>query len=99
MSTNDYTLSLSPARTAGAPRRPPIIELDAEHYQLIDDLKLRFPYGAPSLIQCTELSLEGDIRFGKNVVLEGGVKLVNPDPSTPLEIPDGARVNGMGIIG
>ena len=91
----DYTIQLSPRRTAEPPRRPPLVDLDEQHYKFIDDLKLRFPHGAPSLMECTRFRLEGDIRFGRDVVLSGAVNLVNTDPTVPLHVPDGARVNGV----
>lgn len=93
----DYTLRLSPNRVVGPPRRPPLVELDERFYQYIGDLKQRFPYGAPSLIGCTELRLEGDVHFGRNVVLRGAVTLTNADSGAPLQVPDGARVEGAGV--
>ena len=67
------------------------IDLGKEHYGRIDEFMKRFPDGAPSLRDCRSLRLSGDIRFGKNVVLRGGVELTNREPE-PLEIDDGTRL-------
>ena len=77
-------LVMAPVRTT-----PPLIFLDERYYQLIDDMRERFPYGAPSLIECTELRVEGNIYFGRNVTLRGKVHIVN-DSQTPLWIEDDA---------
>jgi UTP--glucose-1-phosphate uridylyltransferase len=37
----------------------------------------RFPQGTPSLVQCTRLRLEGDIRFEGGVTIIGDVRLTN----------------------
>lgn len=91
--TPDYRLRLSPARHTFPPRRPPLVSLDERYYTLIADMQERFPYGPPSMIQCTELRVEGDVYFGKEVVLEGAVTIVN-DGDAPLCIPDGSRITG-----
>jgi len=79
--TSDYRLELTTDK-------PPLIILDERYYKLIDDLRQRFPHGAPSLRQCTALHVQGDIRFGKNVMLAGDVKLSNRHEE-PLRIADG----------
>jgi UTP--glucose-1-phosphate uridylyltransferase len=89
----DFAIQLSPQRHAGPPRRPPLVELDARNYQLISDMQLRFPYGAPSLLNCTRLTIDGDIRFGRNVVLEGDV-LLSSNGAGPVHIGDGECIIG-----
>jgi UTP--glucose-1-phosphate uridylyltransferase len=71
--TSDYRLLLDPLRS-----RRPVVSLDGRFYESIVDLEARFPYGAPSLLHCQRFTVEGDICFGKNVVLEGDVRLINP---------------------
>lgn len=93
--TPDFGLRLAPARQTYPPRRPPLIYLDDRYYGMIADLQQRFPHGAPSLLQCTALRVEGDIFFGKGVVVEGDVRLTNQG-SDPMTIPDGAVFNGSG---
>lgn len=83
--TDEYTLE----RTVNT---PPLIELDERYYKLIDDMRIRFPHGAPSLRHCTKLSVRGDVRFGKDVSLAGAVELVNRQEE-PLVIADGSRVD------
>jgi hypothetical protein len=71
--TSDYRIILNPERTL--PR--PIVTLDSRYYKLIKNLESRLPEGVPSLLNCRSLSIEGDIKFGKNVIFEGDVQLVN----------------------
>ncbi len=54
------------------------IDLDSDYYKLIDDFNARFPDGAPSLMACESLEVKGDVRFGGDVVMEGRVKVENP---------------------
>ncbi len=53
------------------------IKLDNRYYKMIDQLIARFPEGAPSLVDCKSLEIEGDVRFEGNVVIKGKVKIVN----------------------
>ncbi len=87
--TGDYQVMANPARTL--PRA--FIDLDPEHYQLVDDLEVRFPFGPPSLVQCERLVIRGDFRFGRDVRLKGKVELVN-DSDRQQTIPDGAVIAG-----
>ncbi len=80
-----------------APERPatwgaPVVKLDDAYFGLIADLRSRFPHGAPSLLRARSLTVEGDVRFGRDVVVEGDVT-VRAD-ADPLHIPDGARLQG-----
>ena len=81
--TEDFRIMLSPERVQG----PPIINLDPSHYKLIDEMEARFPNGTPSLIECDSLTVDGDIVFGKEVVLRGNVTLRN-ETSLPRIIKD-----------
>jgi UTP--glucose-1-phosphate uridylyltransferase len=80
----DYHLELSPVLA-----QPPQVHLDDRYYQMINDLLERFPHGAPSLVGCQELKVEGDVRFGKAVVVRGKVKLTNASDS-PIYVADGS---------
>lgn len=53
------------------------IDLDPKFYAKIDQLKARFPDGAPSLSDCEELIIIGDVRFESNVTIQGSVKIEN----------------------
>ncbi len=90
---DECQLRLAPARNTYPLHRPPLVELDERYYAMIDDLRLRFPYGAPSLIGCTKLKVEGDIYFGSDVVIQGDVHLINRGPE-PMHIDDGAVLSG-----
>jgi UTP--glucose-1-phosphate uridylyltransferase len=63
---------------------PPVLELDAEHYKLVDALEQRFPAGPPSLRECSRLVVRGDVTFGAGVVVRGDAEVAGP-----RRIPDG----------
>lgn len=69
--------------------RPPAITLAGKWYKRLDDFTARFPGGAPSLLKCDALLIEGDIRFGEGVRLEGDVHLRNAGPEQVV-VADGA---------
>lgn len=71
----------------------PSVKLDPKYYKKIDDFGDRFPEGAPSLIGCTSLTVEGDVRFEAGVKLSGEVKLVNA-PGRQVVIPAGTELSG-----
>ncbi len=85
--TDDFHVLPNPARTLP----DLVVELDDRYYKLVDQLAERFPHGAPSLINCTRLSIQGDVKFGKDVVCHGEVKLKNKD-NTQMVIPDGTTL-------
>lgn len=69
------------------------VELDGRFFRNISDLDDRFPYGVPSLVQSKSLVIEGDFYFGRNVVCQGDVWLIN-ETGEPVTIPDGALLTG-----
>ena len=71
--TEDFRIVLNPERKLP----PPVIFLDSQYYKMYYDLDARFPAGAPSLIDCQKLEVEGDVLFGENVTLIGDVKVIN----------------------
>jgi UTP--glucose-1-phosphate uridylyltransferase len=80
------------ARVELAPERngtPPVVDLDDDHYKLLRDFDARFPEGAPSLVACERLSVEGDVTFGAGVVVRGTVTV-----SGPRRVEDGAVLEG-----
>jgi UTP--glucose-1-phosphate uridylyltransferase len=81
---DDRRVELAPVR-----EDPPVIDLDSDYYKLIGDFEARFPAGAPSLVECERLTVEGDVRFGRDVVVRGAVSV-----SGPAEIADGANLDG-----
>jgi UTP--glucose-1-phosphate uridylyltransferase len=68
-----------------------VLSLDQPHYRLIDDLESHFPHGAPSLVDCERLSVVGDFRFGRNVVIRGDVELVNQS-AAPVTVENGVII-------
>ena len=83
-----FHLTMHPVRATPEFGGAPLIFLDERYYQLIDDMRSRFPHGAPSLVGCTELRVEGNVYFGRNVTVKGKVHIVN-DSHAPLWIEDG----------
>lgn len=71
---------------------PPDIRLDARYYKNIADFEARFPQGAPSLLHCDSLRIDGDICFGRRIRVEGHVHLRNPTDRA-ARIPDDSRLH------
>ena len=74
--------TLEPARD-----RLPVVDLDPDHFKLVPDFEARFPAGAPSLVDCRRLVVEGDVTFGRDVVVRGEVTVTE-------DVPDGAVLEG-----
>lgn len=68
---------------------PPVVSLSREHFRLLRDFDERFPAGPPSLVRCTSLTVEGDVKFGANVTIEGDVTITGP-----RVLADGTELNG-----
>jgi UTP--glucose-1-phosphate uridylyltransferase len=67
----------------------PVVALDSAHFKLLRDFDARFPDGPPSLAQCDRLVVEGDVVFGRDVVVRGAVE-VRQDGDGQRRIEDGA---------
>jgi UTP--glucose-1-phosphate uridylyltransferase len=87
--TDDCRVEPSPELSGGLP----LVELDPDHYKLLRDFDARFPAGPPSLVQAQRLAVEGDVRFGRDVVVRGEVT-VRQEGSDQLVIEDGAVLEG-----
>ena len=72
-----YALDEDYRLRADAASRVTLIQLDPRYYRRIDDFEARFPEGAPSLRQCDQLAVQGDVCFGAGVVCKGIVRIVN----------------------
>ena len=70
---------------------PTLVDLDPIFLGTVKQLRERFPYGPPSLLECSSLSVRGDVCFGRNVSCQGAVN-ISTDHS--LVIPDGSRLSG-----
>jgi len=53
------------------------IDLDHRYYKKIDQLKERFAHNTPSLIDCESLRIEGNVYFGKGVIIKGKVNIIS----------------------
>jgi UTP--glucose-1-phosphate uridylyltransferase len=81
----DWTVRLAPGRDG----RPPLVELDSDYFKLLRDFEARFAEGPPSLARCERLAVEGDVMFGRDVVVRGSVTVEGP-----RRIEDGAVLEG-----
>ena len=68
--------------------RPPLVELDDEHFKLLDDFEARFPAGPPSLARAERLVVRGDVTFGRDVTVIGDVTVEGP-----RQVEDGALLS------
>ena len=87
--TSDFNIIPNPERVYS----DLVVELDPAHYQFIHDLDKRFPFGPPSLVNARRFVLQGDFRFGKNVVCKGAVHLINESGQRRF-IPDNSVLDG-----
>jgi UTP--glucose-1-phosphate uridylyltransferase len=92
--TDDYFVIQNPKRRIG----PLTVRLDSRYYKKIDQLKARFPYGAPSLVDCESLDVEGDILFGNNVVIKRTVVIANRSDQQ-VTIADGSVIEKDLVFG
>ena len=72
---------------------PPLIQLDPAFYGTLNNFRQRFQHGAPSLVDCDSLVIQGDVRFGRKTILRGRVQLTNPDQKQ-MTVPDGTVISG-----
>jgi len=84
--------------TTGRKLDLPVVDLDPAHYKMVDQLAEHFPHGAPSLVRCRRLAAKGDVRFGRDVVVEGEVELAQQGPE-PRIVADGSVLRGSGGSG
>lgn len=81
--TPDWRIVLS----AGPAGRPPVIDLDPDHYRLVDQLEEKL-LEVPSLKQCGELVVKGPVVFNSKNVFRGKCTVVNSHPE-PRALPGG----------
>jgi UTP--glucose-1-phosphate uridylyltransferase len=86
-----YTLDESYQVHAVATAVPTVIELDPRFYRRVDDFEARFADGPPSLRECARLAVQGDVRFGRDVVCKGLARVVNGG-AAQRRIPDGTTI-------
>lgn len=64
-------------------------------FQKVEDFESRIP-SPPSIFNLISLDVEGDVKFGKNIVLEGKVVIKAPE-GQQLVIPDGKHLKDVTI--
>lgn len=84
--TPEQQVRLAQTRTAA-----PLVELHSS-YKLVGDFNRLFPHGAPSLVDCERLAVQGEWTFGRDVVVRGTVTV--PADGAPGVIPDGTVLSG-----
>jgi UTP--glucose-1-phosphate uridylyltransferase len=82
-----FEVTLDPSRAG-----PPLIDLDGAHYKRVGDFERHFPSGAPSLVDCDALDVEGDVTFGAGVVVRGQVRISAGDGARTVD--DGTVLEG-----
>jgi UTP--glucose-1-phosphate uridylyltransferase len=85
--TGDHRIVIDPRREV----EELVIELDRDHYRLIDQLEQRFPHGPPSLFRCRRFRVQGDVTFGRDVLAVGEVDVINQSGGG-VRIEDGRRL-------
>jgi len=70
--TEDHRMVLKAERSGV----PPDVKLDGM-YKFVDQMNTLVPKGPPSLISCKKITIEGKVKFAKNVVIVGTVKVSN----------------------
>jgi UTP--glucose-1-phosphate uridylyltransferase len=73
--------------------RPPVVDLDPAHFKLLRDFEPRFAAGPPSLVGCERLAVNGDVAFGRDVVVRGNVRVEHTGEGQ-LRIEDGTVLEG-----
>jgi UTP--glucose-1-phosphate uridylyltransferase len=72
-----------------ARNQPPVVSLDDEYFKLMGDFEPRFPGGPPSLLEAERLTVEGDVTFGRDVVVRGSVAVKGPRKIADGEVLEG----------
>ena len=81
--TEEAMIEPAPQRRGSAP----LVTLDS-HYKLLRDFEARIPE-PPSLVECEQLTVRGDVAFGRGVVVRGTVEVVQ-EGDGQRRIEDGA---------
>jgi len=91
--TDDQQMVLAPSRQG----IPPTIDLDGDHYKLMDQFDDKLRDGVPSLIDCQELVVRGPVLFSGRVRFQGKVKIANRDAEA-RPLPEGTYANCEGEV-
>ncbi len=80
--TDNFEVIGNPKRKLGQV----LVSLDSKFYKLINQMEARIPH-TPSLLECERLTVNGDVKFGKNVTFKGEVEVKN-DSVEQMKIED-----------
>lgn len=86
---DDYLITPNPARESGTV----VVHLDKAYYKLVDDFEARFPNGVPSLLECSSLTIEGDVAFEGAALCIGDV-IVRNSSGEQKTLPAGSKLSG-----
>lgn len=86
------TLMLNPLRSENRLPDTLKIVLDPRYYSHIDQCDRRFKDGVPSLVNCTGLTIKGDVSFGQNTALVGRISITNRNEK-PVHIESGTVID------
>jgi len=67
-------------------------------FKFVKDFLARFPQGVPDIVGLEDLVVNGDVTFGKGVVLRGHVVIVAP-PGSKIQIPSGTILENKLVQG
>jgi len=87
--SDTYQLLLNPRRDLPALE----VDLDSKYFKKVDQFEDRFPFGEPSLVDCTQLMVKGDVLFEAEVVCRGQVELRN-ETSVQQRVQRGSILSG-----
>lgn len=90
--TPDFRLELAPARNGV----PPEVDLDSNHYKLVDGVESLLANGIPDLLNCNKLTVKGPLRFAPEVVIHGDATLNNAGTEAK-EVPAGTYTGSKEI--
>jgi UTP--glucose-1-phosphate uridylyltransferase len=68
----------------------PFVDLDSQHYKLVQNFDRRFPEGVPSMRRAQELVVNGDWTFEGGVTVVGRAHL--DDPGKPSRVEAGSTL-------
>ena len=60
------------------PEDVPFVDLDGDHYKVVNDFEKRFPDGVPSMEKADSLRITGDVTFGPDIQVVGHASVTAP---------------------
>ncbi len=91
--TPEYEIIPNPENRFGLP----VVSLDQRYCKFVDALSYLFPHGAPSLVECRQLEVEGSVRFGRDVRVIAAAQVRNPGDEEAF-VPDGTILTGEIVL-